>query len=133
MATAAAPNSRTPNSRPIKSTRQVAPDKSHPTSHTRQVNPTSRQPDRATQIATAESRARLIASLLSDTALARRELMGLTGLRDRESFYNLYLLPAPDLGLIEYTIPGKPNSRLQKYRLTAKGRAALARSRRRPS
>ena len=52
--------------------------------------------------------------------------MGLTGLRDRESFYKLYLLPALDLGLIEYTVPGKPNSRLQKYRLTAKGRAALA-------
>ena len=27
---------------------------------------------------------------------------------------------------IEYTIPGKPNSRLQKYRLTAKGRLRLS-------
>jgi len=27
--------------------------------------------------------------------------------------------------LLEYTIPEKPNSRLQKYRLTAKGRAWL--------
>ena len=27
--------------------------------------------------------------------------------------------------IVEYTIPGKPNSRLQKYRLTAKGRAVI--------
>ena len=30
-----------------------------------------------------------------------------------------------DAGLIEYTIQNKPNSHLQKYRLTAKGRAML--------
>jgi len=28
--------------------------------------------------------------------------------------------------LVEYTLPDKPNSRMQKYRLTAKGRKLLA-------
>ena len=38
------------------------------------------------------------------------------------AFRERYLKPALDLGLIEMTIPGKPNSRLQQYRLTDQGR-----------
>ena len=45
---------------------------------------------------------------------------------DRKSFRERYLKPALDEGLIEMTIPEKPNSRLQKYRLTDKGRRWLA-------
>ena len=63
--------------------------------------------------------------IVADGALSRQELMEQVGLRDRKSFYGLYLLPSLDIGFIEYTIPGKPNSRLQKYRITAKGRAEL--------
>ena len=62
-------------------------------------------------------------SLLSDGPLSRQELMEQVGLRHRQSFYMLYVLPALDLRIIEYTSPNKPNSRLQKYRLTDKGRA----------
>lgn len=49
------------------------------------------------------------------------------GLSDRKNFRALYLAPAMEQGLVEFTLPDKPNSRLQKYRLTAAGRAALRR------
>lgn len=43
-------------------------------------------------------------------------------LRDRTHLRERYVAPALTEGLIEMTLPDKPNSRLQKYRLTAKGR-----------
>ena len=57
---------------------------------------------------------------------ARKDLQRALSLRDDEHFRNAYLLPAIASGLLEMTIPDKPTSRLQKYRLTAKGRAWLA-------
>jgi len=56
-----------------------------------------------------------------DKPLERHELQSQLSLKDRESFRERYLKPALDLGLIEMTIPGKPNSRLQQYRLTEQG------------
>jgi|GEM_PF-7120700 len=47
-------------------------------------------------------------------------------LKDRRRLRETYLAPALRDHLIEYTLPDQPNSRLQKYRLTAKGRALLA-------
>ncbi len=54
--------------------------------------------------------------------MGRHELQTALGLRARKNFRLLYLAPALVDGLIEMTIPDKPNSRLQKYRLTPKGR-----------
>lgn len=54
--------------------------------------------------------------------LNRLELQNLLGLKDKVNFRLLYLKPALDAGLIEMTIPGKPNSKHQKYRLTEKGK-----------
>jgi hypothetical protein len=54
--------------------------------------------------------------------MTRGEMMAALHLKHRDSFVDTYLKPAMAEGLIEMTIPDKPNSRLQKYRLTAKGR-----------
>jgi Fic family protein len=58
--------------------------------------------------------------------MSREALQTTLGLQDRKSFRERYLRPALADGLIEMTIPDKPNSRLQKYRLTDKGRQWLA-------
>jgi ATP-dependent DNA helicase RecG len=43
------------------------------------------------------------------------------GLKDRMHFANECLQPAVDAGLIEMTIPDKPQSSKQNYRITAAG------------
>ena len=59
--------------------------------------------------------------------MGREVLQSALGLSDRKSFRERYLKPALAEGLIEMTIPDKPNSRLQKYRLTNKGHQVMAR------
>ncbi len=53
--------------------------------------------------------------------MSRSELMRVLDLSDRKSFRQRYLLPALQAGLIEMTLPDKPNSRLQRYRLVSEG------------
>lgn len=60
-----------------------------------------------------------------DGEMGREALQSALGLSDRKSFSERYLKPALADSLIEMTIPEKPNSRLQKYRLTDKGRLWL--------
>lgn len=57
--------------------------------------------------------------------MTRDSLQSATGFIGRANFRKRYLDPALTAGLIEMTIPEKPNSRLQKYRLTAQGKALL--------
>ena len=54
------------------------------------------------------------------------ELRQMLGVKHRPTFRANYLHPALRQGLIETTRPDKPNSRLQKYHLTARGKAAAA-------
>jgi ATP-dependent DNA helicase RecG len=71
----------------------------------------------------AEEVARLLH--LVRTPQSRQELLRDLGLRDREHFRKSYLMPALKSGLLERTIPDKPQSSKQRYRLTAKGEAWL--------
>jgi len=63
--------------------------------------------------------------VLGKETLTALECMQRLKLSHRPTFRANYLNPALAAGLIDRTIPDKPNSRLQKYRLTAKGRALI--------
>jgi len=62
---------------------------------------------------------RLVRALTGE--MTRQQLQQALGLKDDEHFRKAYLEPALESGLIEMTIPDKPRSSKQKYRLTAKG------------
>ena len=54
------------------------------------------------------------------------------GLRHEDHFRKAYLLPALQAGLIERTVPDKPRSRNQRYRLTPEGRELFLRQTQEP-
>ena len=93
---------------------------------------TSRQPDSEADSGAeseAESEAgspeqRLLAAL-SAGALGKAELASRLGLPAVSGALNRRVRRLLDAELIEYTLPDKPNSRLQQYRLTAAGRTHL--------
>ena len=62
---------------------------------------------------------RLLAALGGEM-LSTRELLDRLALKHRPTFITTYLRPALKLGLIEMTIPDKPNSSKQKYRAAKK-------------
>lgn len=49
------------------------------------------------------------------------EMLSYMNYRDRTKFRKKYIYPLLDAEIIQMTIPNKPNSRNQKYQLTAKG------------
>ena len=53
--------------------------------------------------------------------MGRSDLQRLLSIKNRDHFRTDYLNPAISNDYVELTIPDKPNSRNQKYRLTAKG------------
>ena len=67
-----------------------------------------------------------ITSILADQVLSSGDITAALG----KEYYSGHLRRIIKMllsdGIIEYTIPEKPRSRLQKYRLTEKGRQMLA-------
>ena len=72
-----------------------------------------------TKLALSRHQVEIMQKCIDDCGL--RYLMAVTGRTDRTKFRNQVLNPLMKRGLIEMTIPDKPRSSKQKYRLTAKG------------
>ena len=68
---------------------------------------------------------RRLLGLLAHGPLAPSEIQQRLNLKHRPTFKTNYLRPALEQGWIEPTLPDKPNSRLQKYRLTEPGQQLL--------
>ena len=71
---------------------------------------------------------RLLEILLTNE-LSRRDIQKRLSLKDAENIRTSYLKPALQKKLIELTIPDKPHSENQKYRITTHGRDVLKRNR----
>ena len=62
---------------------------------------------------------------LENKSLSRKEIFAVIRMNGDSRSYRRNIEPLLTSGLIEMTVPGKPNSRLQKYRLTDSGRAVI--------
>ena len=73
----------------------------------------------------AESLSAKILQSLTTEALGKGEITGFVGKKKVDGRLNKTVRALPKDGLIEYIIPEKPQSRLQKHRLTLKGQKLL--------
>ena len=64
---------------------------------------------------------KVLAALKVGGVMSTSELAEKVGISQPKDMRRRYLRLLLDMGLVEYTIPHKPNSRLQKYRITEKG------------
>jgi Fic family protein len=64
---------------------------------------------------------------LESTNLSRKEIFAAIGMNGDTRAFRRYIGPLLEGGYIEMTAPDKPNSKLQKYRMTDTGKAAVRR------
>ena len=64
--------------------------------------------------------------LVLEGTMSRAQIQHALGLRHEDHFRAKYLVPALQSGLVEMTIPDRPKSSRQRYRLTAKAEALRA-------
>ena len=65
----------------------------------------------------------LVLNALEACNLSRADLFREIGLRNDYRSFKRHIQPLIAKGFIEMTLPDKPTSKLQKYRITAKGRS----------
>ena len=82
-----------------------------------------------TQSAPSQDDAQLLRLCLEPTAFS--EIIEAMHWKDRTKFRRRFLIPLVEQGLLQMTIPDKPNSRLQKYVITEAGKAQLINKRQR--
>ena len=80
-----------------------------------------------TKLALSQHQVEVLSNCMEDSELSK--LMSIVGRSDRTKFRHQVLNPLITAGLIEMTIPDKPTSSLQKYRITEKGRTWLSKRR----
>jgi ATP-dependent DNA helicase RecG len=81
------------------------------------------QAQAGTKLALSRHQVEILEKCRKDTGLT--DLMAITGRTDRTKFRQQILNPLLDAGLIEMTIPGKPRSSNQEYRLAPARRVVL--------
>jgi ATP-dependent DNA helicase RecG len=87
------------------------------------LEPPAVTPHVGTKSALSRHQVEILHKCRDDSALV--DLMAVTGRSDRTKFRDQVLRPLLEAGLIEMTIPDKPRSSKQRYRLTDKGRQWL--------
>ena len=58
---------------------------------------------------------RMLACMEYDIPYTANEILSRLGLKSKETFRRNYMNPAIELGLVQMTLPDKPNSKNQRY------------------